>query len=45
MQNDWDWTKKYYSREARERLEERLKTARTRRRFRRSKKNGAVDRD
>jgi DNA-binding transcriptional MerR regulator len=26
MQNDWDWTKKYYSREARERLEERLKT-------------------
>jgi MerR family transcriptional regulator, thiopeptide resistance regulator len=26
MQNDWDWTKKYYSQEARERLEERLKT-------------------
>ena len=26
MQNDWDWTQKYYSQEARERLEERLKT-------------------
>jgi MerR family transcriptional regulator, thiopeptide resistance regulator len=26
MQNDWDWTKKYYAQEARERLDERLQT-------------------